>query len=59
LSYGAAKRCTGVSTNDLQALAPLLLDASFRHFGETTSATVTHTFGEEEVKKLRERQSGK
>lgn len=47
------------STNDLQALAPLLLDASFRHFGETTSAAVTHTFGEEEVKKLRERQSAK
>ncbi len=44
------------STNDLPALAPLLVDASFRHFGETTSSAVTHSFGEEDVKKLREGQ---
>jgi hypothetical protein len=40
-------------TNELPQLAPLLVDATFRHFGESTSAPVDHTFGEEEVKKLR------
>ena len=47
------------STKDLPTLAPLLVDANFRHFGETTSSAVTHSFGEEEVKKLREGQSVK
>jgi hypothetical protein len=40
-------------TNELPQLAPLLVDATFRHFGESTSASVDHTFGEEQVKKLR------
>lgn len=40
-------------TNDLPQLAPLLVDATFRHFGESTPASVDHTFGEEEVKRLR------
>jgi hypothetical protein len=41
-------------TNELPQLAPLLVDATFRHFGESTSAPVDHTFGEEEIKKLRD-----
>lgn len=40
-------------TNDLPALAPLLVEASFRNFGDTTSTAATHTFGEEEIKSLR------
>jgi hypothetical protein len=40
--------------NDLPELAPLLVDATFRHFGESTSAPVQHTFGEEEIKKLQD-----
>ena len=44
---------TGPS-KDLQALAPLLIEGAFRHFGDTTATTVRHSFGEEEVKKLRE-----
>jgi hypothetical protein len=42
-------------TNELPQLAPLLVDATFRHFGESTPAPVDHTFGEEEIKKLRDR----
>jgi hypothetical protein len=38
--------------NEFPKLAPLLIDASFRHFGESTAAPVQHTFGEEEMKKL-------
>lgn len=41
-------------TKDLSTLMPLLVEAAFRHFGQTTSGTVRHTFGEEEIKKLRE-----
>jgi Domain of unknown function (DUF4136) len=41
-------------TNELPQLAPLLVDATFRHFGESTPAPVDHTFGEEEIKKLRD-----
>ncbi|MEX5217134.1 MAG: DUF4136 domain-containing protein [Nitrospira sp.] len=40
-------------TSDLPKLVPLLVDATFRHFGESTSGPVQHTFGEEEIKKLR------
>lgn len=47
------------STSDLPTVAPLLVDANFRHFGETTSSDVTHSFGEEDVKKLREGQDVK
>lgn len=43
---------TGPS-KDLQALAPLLIEGAFRHFGDTTATTVQHTFGEEEIKALR------
>jgi hypothetical protein len=32
---------------------PLLVEAAFRHFGQTTAGTVPHTFGEEEIKTLR------
>jgi hypothetical protein len=45
-------RHTG-QTDELSQVAPLLVDATFRHFGESTPASVDHTFGEEEVKKLR------
>jgi len=38
--------------NDLPALMPLLVEANFRHFGETTSTPIQHTFTEEEIKKL-------
>ena len=41
-------------TSDLPKLVPLLVDATFRHFGESTSGTVQHTFGEEEIKKLKQ-----
>ena len=44
---------TGPS-KDLQALAPLLIEGAFRHFGDTTDMTVRHTFSEEEIKRLRE-----
>lgn len=40
--------------NNLPAMAPLLVEAGFRHFGETTSPPVQHTFSEEEIKKLRD-----
>jgi hypothetical protein len=40
--------------NELPQLAPLMVDATFRHFGETTSEPVQHTFSEEEMKKLRD-----
>ena len=41
-------------TNELPRLAPLLVDATFRHFGESTSTSVQHTFDENEMKKLQE-----
>jgi hypothetical protein len=44
---------TGPS-KDLPALAPLLVEAAFRHFGDETPHTVRHTFTEEEISKLRE-----
>ena len=46
-------RHTG-QTDELPQLAPLLVDATFRHFGESTPASVEHTFGEEDIKKLRD-----
>ena len=39
--------------NDLPALMPLHVEANFRHFGDTTSTPVQHTFGEEEIRRLR------
>ena len=44
------------SSNDLAQLAPLMVDAAFRHFGETTSSSVSHQFTDEDNKKLRESQ---
>jgi hypothetical protein len=44
---------TGPS-KDLPAVAPLLVEAAFRHFGDETPHTVRHTFSEEEISKLRE-----
>jgi hypothetical protein len=45
--------------NDLPALMPLLVEANFRHFGETTSTPIQHTFTEEEIKKLQSGQMSK
>ena len=45
---------SAVSSKDLSQVAPLLIDAAFKHFGETTSNTVQHTFGEEDLKKPQE-----
>lgn len=42
------------SSNDLAQLAPLMIDAAFRHFGDTTPDTVRYQFSEEEIKKLQE-----
>ncbi len=41
-------------TRDLPAAMPFLVEAAFRHFGQTTASPVRHTFGEEEIKMLRE-----
>lgn len=38
--------------NNLPAMVPLLVEAGFRHFGQSTSPPVQHTFSEEEIKKL-------
>ncbi len=45
---------TTSSSNDLTQLAPLMVEAAFQHFGETTSAR--HEFTDEESKKIRESQ---
>lgn len=41
-------------TNELPRLTPLLVEGTFRHFGESTSTSVQHTFDENETKKLQE-----
>lgn len=41
-------------SKDLHALAPLLIEGALRHFGDTTATSARHTFGEKEIKKLRE-----
>ncbi len=46
-------RTTGL-VNDLPAVAPLLIHAAFRHFGEETPMPVRHAFSEEEAKALRQ-----
>jgi hypothetical protein len=40
------------SSKDLLPIAPLMIDAAFRHFGDTTAPDVRHLFNEEEIKKL-------
>ena len=42
------------ATKDLSVLAPLLVEAAFRHFGDTTAQPVRHTFEEEEVKAVQQ-----
>jgi hypothetical protein len=32
------------SSNDLTQLAPLMVEAAFQHFGETTPTSVSHQF---------------
>ncbi len=44
------------SSSDLPQLAPLMVDAAFQHFGETTSSSVSHQFTDEDSKKIRESQ---
>jgi hypothetical protein len=41
------------SSKDLLPIAPLMVEAAFRHFGDTTAPDVRHLFNEEEVRKLR------
>jgi len=41
------------STNDLQSMVPLLVEAGFRHFGETTPTAVQHVFSDEERQRFR------
>jgi hypothetical protein len=40
------------SSKDLLSIAPLMVEAAFRHFGDTTAPDVRHHFNEEEIKKL-------
>jgi hypothetical protein len=40
------------SSKDLLPIAPLMVEAAFRHFGDTTDPDVRHHFNEEEIKKL-------
>jgi hypothetical protein len=40
------------SSNDLFSIAPLMVEAAFRHFGDTTAPDVRHHFNEQEIKKL-------
>ena len=40
------------SSKDLLPIAPLMVDAAFRHFGDTTDPDIRHLFSEEEIKKL-------
>jgi len=47
------KRSPG-SSNDLAQFAPLMIEATFRHFGDTTPDSVRFQFSEEEIKKLQE-----
>ena len=49
---GEAK-ATG-SSNELSQTMPMLIEAVFRHFGEKTPTQVQHTFGDDDMKKLRE-----
>jgi hypothetical protein len=44
------------SSNDLRQVAPMLIDAAFRHFGENTSKEIRHTFRDDDadVKTLQE-----
>lgn len=42
------------SSNDLAQLAPLMIEAAFRHFGDTTPDMVRHQFSEADIKKLQE-----
>jgi hypothetical protein len=42
------------NSNDLPGMAPVMVEAAFRHFGETTANKVQHAFGDDEMKKLRE-----
>ena len=45
---------SSVNSKDLSQAAPMLVEAAFKHFGETTPNKVQHTFGEEDLKKLQE-----
>ena len=40
------------SSKDLLAIAPIMVDAAFRHFGDTTDPDIRHLFNEEDVRKL-------
>jgi Domain of unknown function (DUF4136) len=40
------------SSKDLSPIAPLMVEAAFRHFGDTTAPDIRHLFNEEEIRKL-------
>lgn len=40
------------SSKDLLPIAPLMVEAAFRHFGDTTDPDVRHLFNEDEIGKL-------
>lgn len=40
------------SSKDLLPIAPLMVEAAFRHFGDTTDPDVRHLFNEAEIRKL-------
>lgn len=40
------------SSKDLSSIAPLMVEAAFRHFGDTTSPDIRHLFNEEEIRRL-------
>lgn len=40
------------SSKDLLPIAPLMVEAAFRHFGDTTDPDIRHLFNDEEISKL-------
>ena len=40
------------SSKDLSPIAPLMVEAAFRHLGDTTAPDVRHLFNEEEIRRL-------
>jgi hypothetical protein len=40
------------SSKDMLPIAPVMVEAAFRHFGDTTDPEIRHHFNEEEIRKL-------
>lgn len=43
-----------IRSNDLSTSSPLMMDAVFQHFGQTTPGSVRHQFADEERKRIRQ-----